>query len=69
MTYGCHNRRPLHSIAIVQAGWRYVTGTDGQPTRHPVMRRISDPMSKACQHTQGAPDDPKCKGCRWQGVA
>ncbi|CAB4158728.1 hypothetical protein UFOVP708_20 [uncultured Caudovirales phage] len=66
MTYGCHNRPPLRSVAVVQAGWRYVTGSDGQPTRIPVIRRVGDPMSKDCQHTIGAPDDPGCGDCRWK---
>jgi hypothetical protein len=66
MSYGCHNRAPLSSVLIVQDGWRYVAGSDGQTTRTPVLKRTPVYMSRDCQHTLDAPNDKKCKGCRWQ---
>lgn len=66
MNYGCHNRQPLRSHLIVQDGWRYVMGDEGLATRAPVMKRAEVPMTKDCQHTLDAPNDAKCKGCRWQ---
>jgi hypothetical protein len=66
MNYGCHNRQPLRSHLIVQDGWRYVPGEKGEPSRMPVLKRTPVYMSKDCQHTLDAPNDAKCKGCRWQ---
>lgn len=60
MTYGCHNRAPLRDSVMVQNGWAY--SGDG---RTALMVTLPDPMSKNCQHTLDAPNDPSCAGCRW----
>lgn len=67
MNYGCHNRQPLRSHLIVQDGWQTQSLSGGASwSRMPVMRLAEVPMTKDCQHTLDAPNDKKCKGCRWQ---
>lgn len=57
---GCHNRKPLHSTVIVQAGW-YMDGH----TRTPKMVSIPNPMQKSCQYTKTEVGkvDKGCVGC------
>jgi hypothetical protein len=64
--YGCHNRAPLRSHQAVQAGWKIIEVGPDFWARVPIMKLIEVPMSKDCQHTLGAPDDPGCAGCGWQ---
>ncbi len=61
---GCHNRAPLNTKAVVQAGWRH-TSDYWNNTREPVMVVINDDMSKSCQYQKLKKDDPKCENCRW----
>ena len=58
MSYGCHNRPPLRTRAVVQDGYFF----DGV-TRTPKMIAIPDPMSKDCRYSKDH-DDPGCTGCK-----
>lgn len=58
MSYGCHNRKPLKTRAVVQDGYFQ----DGV-TRTPRMIPIPDPMTKSCQYTATSPSDARCAGC------
>lgn len=56
---GCHNRPPLRATVIVQDGYFYPADRE----RIARLVELPDPMTKDCQHTLGAPNDPGCKGC------
>ena len=60
--YGCHNRKPLRTTALVQQGWARI-GYHVE-ARHTVS--IPDEMTKDCQYrkTELGKVDPKCEGCR-----
>ena len=57
MKYGCYNRPPLKTVAVVQDGWIVQPGT-----RAPRMIAINDPMSKNCRY-ENASTDRGCAGC------
>lgn len=59
---GCYDRAPLQNKLKVQDGWIWETAH----VRVPRMIEIADPMSKQCQHTKHAPNDPGCSGCLHQ---
>jgi hypothetical protein len=62
MSYGCKNRAPLKTRAMVQDGWNY-TGD----TRTPRMVIIPDPMTKTCNYSLHAQyGDKGCNGCKWK---
>lgn len=61
--YGCHNRPPLRTRAMVQDGWNMSDWFMGVMTKTPLMIEIPDPMSKDCQYVPPQPD-PKCSGCQ-----
>lgn len=65
-SYVCHNRKPFRATVLVQNGWAYPVGNSGSPTREALMVELPDPMTKDCQHTLGAPNDPRCAGCKWR---
>lgn len=58
MGYGCFDRKPLATRAVVQDGW-YSDGT----TRYPKMIPIPDPMTKSCQYDRSV-NDLGCSGCK-----
>mgnify|MGYP003613952509 CR=1 FL=1 len=61
--YGCHNREPLKTEAVVQTGWSTFIQPDAEAR---MVARIPDPMSKDCRytHTDLGQADAKCEGCK-----
>lgn len=60
MSYGCFNRLPLKTTAIVQDGW-FMDGV----SRTARMISIFDPMTKTCQYSRDDRyADPGCIDCK-----
>lgn len=59
--YGCHNRAPLKTEAVVRAGSVPV----GRNVMAMSVKTIPDPMTKHCNytHTELGQADAKCEGC------
>lgn len=66
--YGCHNRKPLKTGAVVQEGWHdtVLSIANLSMTRQPVMVAVPDEMSKDCRYTRTdlGQADAKCEGCK-----
>jgi len=64
--WGCYNRERKPEYRAKDGYW-----SEPSPelftwmTRHSV-RMIKDTSSQDCKHTQDAPDDPRCEGCKHQ---
>lgn len=68
--YGCHNRAPLKTEALVQTGWQSMplSMNEWTYTRAPVLAHVPDEMSKDCKYTRTdlGQNDARCAGCRWR---
>lgn len=66
MAYGCFNRAPLKTGAVVQDGWVELESHDGETIITPILVNIPDSMTPDCQYTKTTlgQRDPGCVGCK-----